>query len=130
MSRSNQRNLRVAAELQRLVNELLCSEIGDPRLSGVRISAVELSGDLGVARLYFSTLDPDQDPQPVERALDRAAGFLRSRVGRALRLRRVPELRFARDLTVRRGMELSQLIDAAVASNPTDSGNSDDGTAS
>jgi ribosome-binding factor A len=129
MSRGNPRRLRVAAELQRLANELLCSEIGDPRLSGVRISEVDLSGDLGVARLFFSTLDPDQDPQPVERALESAAGFLRSRLGRALGLRRVPELRFARDLSVQRGMELSRLIDAAVAAQPADPDDADDGTA-
>jgi ribosome-binding factor A len=128
MSRGNPRRLRVAAELQRLANELLCSEIGDPRLSGVRISEVDLSGDLGVARLFFSTLDPDQDPQPVERALESASGFLRSRLGRALGLRRVPELRFARDLSVQRGMELSRLIDEAVAAKPMDADDADDGT--
>ena len=129
MSRGNPRRLRVAAELQRLANELLCNEIGDPRLSGVRISEVELSGDLGVARLFFNTLDPDQDPQPVERALESASGFLRSRLGRALRLRRVPELRFARDLAVRRGMDLTRLIDAAVAAEPVAADDTDDGTA-
>jgi ribosome-binding factor A len=128
MSRGNPRRLRVAAELQRLANELLCSEIGDPRLSGVRISEVDLSGDLGVARLFFSTLDPDQDPQPVERALESASGFLRSRLGRALGLRRVPELRFARDLSVQRGMELSRLIDEAVAAKPMDEDDADDDT--
>lgn len=129
MARDNPRRLRVAAELQRLANELLCNEIGDPRLSGVRISEVEVSGDLGVARLFFSTLDPDQDPQPVERALQSASGFLRSRVGRALRLRRVPELRFSRDLSVQRGMDLSRLIDAAVAPRSGDSDDADDDTA-
>ncbi|HSG64243.1 MAG TPA: 30S ribosome-binding factor RbfA [Gammaproteobacteria bacterium] len=126
MARDNPRRLRVAAELQRLANELLCNEIGDPRLSGVRISDVELSGDLGVARLFFNTLDPDQDPQPVERALQSASGFMRSRLGRALGLRRVPELRFARDVSVQRGMDLSRLIDAAVAAKPAD--DTDDGT--
>ena len=115
MSRENPRSLRVAAELQRVANDLLCHEINDPRLSGVRISAVEVSGDLGLARLFFNTLNPDDDPEPVEQALSRASGFLRSRLGRAVRMRRVPELRFVQDIAARRGMELSRLIDDAVA---------------
>ena len=111
MQPGNPRNRRVAAELKRLANELLCHEINDPRLSGVRISEVELSADLGVARLYFNLLDPDDDSRDVELALSRATGFLRSRIGRAIRLRRVPELRFVRDVAAKRGMELTRLID-------------------
>jgi ribosome-binding factor A len=114
MSRENPRSLRVAAELQRVANELLAHEIGDPRLSGVRISSVEVSGDLSLARLFFNTLDPDDDPAPAADALVRAAGFFRSRLGRAVRLRRVPELRFVHDISARRGMEMSQLIDSAL----------------
>jgi len=115
MSRDNPRRLRVAAELLRVANELLFHEINDPRLSGVRISAVEVSGDLSLARLFFNTLNPDDDPEPVAQALSRASGFLRSRLGRAVRMRRVPELRFVEDIASRRGMELSRLIDEAVA---------------
>jgi len=115
MQPGNPRNLRVAAELKRLANELLCHEISDPRLSGVRISEVELSADLGVARLYFNMLDPDDDSHDVELALSGATGYLRSRIGRAVRLRRVPELRFVRDVAAKRGMELTRLIDEASA---------------
>jgi len=114
MLREKSRNLRVAAEIKRVSNELLCYEVNDPRLIDVRISAVELSSDLGVARLYFNTLNPDDDPQEVERALLRAAGFLRTQIGRAVRLRRVPELRFIKDVATERGMKLTQLIDDAI----------------
>lgn len=111
MQRANPRNLRVAAELKRLVNALLVHEINDPRLADVRISEVEVSADLGVARLYFNTLDPDADSQDVELALSRASGFMRSKIGRAVRLRRVPELRFVKDMAAKRGLELTRLID-------------------
>ena len=114
MSREYPRKLRVAAELQRVANELLAHEINDPRLAGVRISAVELTGDLSSARLYFNTLDPDEDPGPIETAFDRASGFFRSRLGRAVRLRRVPELSFVQDIGPRRGFELTHLIDEVV----------------
>ena len=125
MSRDYPRKLRVAAELQRVANEVLVHEINDPRLAGVRISAVELSGDLSVARLFFNTLSPDDDPEPVESAFASASGFFRSRLGKVVRMRRVPELVFVYDSAPRRGLELSRLIDEAVAS---DSGSNDDAT--
>ncbi|HEX5419179.1 MAG TPA: 30S ribosome-binding factor RbfA [Gammaproteobacteria bacterium] len=113
MPREFSRRLRVAAELQRLLNGLLHAEIKDPRLAGVTVTEVELSGDLSSARVYFATLDPDEDPGEAREGFDRAGGFMRSRIGRSLRLRRVPELHFVHDVSARRGAELSRLIDAA-----------------
>jgi ribosome-binding factor A len=118
--RERSRHLRVATELQRVVNDLLQTEVKDPRLEGVNISATEVSGDLGVARLFYSTLQPDEDCAPVEQALVRATGFLRRRVGQEIRLRRVPELRFEQDRSARRGIELGRLI-AEHSSEPLDS---------
>ena len=85
MPREFSRHLRVGSELQRVLNDLLHSEVKDPRLHNVRISSIELSADLGVARAYFSTLNPDADIEPVEKALEKALGFLRRRIGRELR---------------------------------------------
>lgn len=115
MPRDYPRKLRVAAELQRVLNALLSSEVKDPRLAGVTISAVDLSGDLGVARVAFSTLRPDEDPDPAAEALKKAGGFLRSRAGRILGMRRVPELHFEQDQAARQGIELTRLIDEVVA---------------
>lgn len=117
MPREFARHLRVGAELKRVLNELLQFEVKDPRLKGVRVSEVEVSGDLGVARVWYSTLEPDADTAPVDAGLARAAAFMRSRAGRELKLRRVPELRFEPDTSAREGMRISQLIDAS-----TDSG--------
>ena len=115
MPRDYPRKLRVAAELQRVLNGLLSSEVKDPRLVGVTISVVHLSGDMGVARVAFSTLRPDDDPGPVTTALKKAGGFLRSRAGQILSVRRVPELRFEQDQGPRQGIELTRLIDEVVA---------------
>jgi len=92
---------------------MLRREIKDPRLEGVQVSEVEMSPDLGVARVYFSMLEPDAATAEAERAFESAAGFIRRRVGQALQLRRVPELRFLHDESARRGMEISQMIDRA-----------------
>jgi len=102
--------------MQRILNELLQFEVKDPRLAHVTVSEVDLSGDLGVAKVYFSLLDPEQDSAPVEDAFESARGFLRSRIGGALQLRRVPELRFVLDVSAKRGLELSRLIDETARS--------------
>ncbi|HEY5624162.1 MAG TPA: 30S ribosome-binding factor RbfA [Gammaproteobacteria bacterium] len=115
MPRDYPRKLRVAAELQRALNSLLATEVKDPRLDEITVSEVEVSGDLSVARIRFSTLDPDSDPAPVLEGLSKAGGFLRSRVGQILGLRRTPELRFEHDESARAGIEIGALIDAAVA---------------
>ena len=115
MPREFPRKLRVAAELQRVLNALLSGEVKDPRLAGVTISAIDLSGDISVAKVAFSTLEPDADPEPVLSALKKAGGFLRSRTGQILGMRRVPELRFEQDRGARQGIELTRLIDEAVS---------------
>jgi ribosome-binding factor A len=65
-------------------------------------------------------LNPDDDCAPVEQALEKAAGFIRGRVGQEIRLRRVPELRFEHDRSVRRGFELGRLIAEQRSQRPPD----------
>ncbi|HLF11393.1 MAG TPA: 30S ribosome-binding factor RbfA [Gammaproteobacteria bacterium] len=123
MPREGSRKLKVAAEIQRLLNELFLSSVKDPRLAGVRVSEVEVSGDLGLATVFFGTLNMDEDPRDAIEALQKARGFLRSRVGEALQLRRVPELRFRHDTSARHGFEVGRLLDDArpAAAEPDES---------
>ena len=118
MPREFARKHRVAAEIQRLLNELLLAEVKDPRLVNARVSEVEVSGDLGLATVHFNMLGLDDDPAPVKEGFEQARGFFRSRVARALQLRRVPELRFRHDTSARRAVELSQLIDEVRGTGP------------
>ena len=60
------------------------------------------------------TLDPDEDPAPAIEGLGRAAGFLRSRLGRELQIRHVPELRFVHDDSAEQSAKISELIDNAL----------------
>jgi ribosome-binding factor A len=112
------RKHRIAAEIQRLLNELLLAEVKDPRLASARVSEVEVTGDLSLATIHFNTLGLDDDPAPIKEGFEQARGFFRSRVARALQLRRVPELRFRHDTSARRAVELSQLIDEVRGTGP------------
>jgi ribosome-binding factor A len=118
MPREFARKHRIAAEIQRLMSELLLSEVKDPRLVEARISDVEVSGDLSLATIYFNTLSLDDDPAPIKEGFEQARGFFRTRVARALKLRRVPELRFRHDTSAKRAVELGQLIDTARGTGP------------
>jgi len=116
MPREFPRTPRLGSPVLRSLSELLRFESKDPRLAGVSLTAVELSKDLSVATVYFSHMDPQADPGHALEGLERAAGYLRSKLGSKLDIRRVPELRFVHDDSIAHGAELSRLIDAANAS--------------
>jgi ribosome-binding factor A len=113
MPREFSRKQRLGAQVLRILSELLRFEIKDPRLDGVSLTAVEMTRDLSVAKIYFSLLNPDQDPDPALQGLERASGFLRGKLGSALKIRHVPELRFLHDDSVAHGIEISRLIEDA-----------------
>ena len=114
MPREFSRHHRVASQILRTLSELLRFEVKDPRLQRMSLTSVDLSRDLSVARVYFSLLDPSEEPADVLEGLERAAGFLRSKLGRALKTRVVPELRFAHDDSAEQGAKISGLIDSAL----------------
>ena len=120
MPREFSRNQRLGNQVLRTLNELLRFETKDPRLKLVSLTSVDLSRDLSVARVYFSLLDPNADPEPVKDGLERASGFLRGRLGREIKIRHVPELRFAHDDSAAEAQRISSLIDSAIEPNSGD----------
>jgi ribosome-binding factor A len=106
---------RVAQQIQREIAELVRLEINDPRVRLVTITGVEVAGDYSHAKVFFTRLDGKH--AEAQEGLDRAAGFLRSRLARSIKLRIMPQLHFVFDSSVEHGSHLSQLIDQAVASD-------------
>lgn len=111
------REERVGAELQRELALLLREEVRDPRLSQVTIQEVRVVRDLSHARVFFTVMDRDQ-ARKTEKALNKAAGFLRHSLGERVLMRTVPQLHFEYDHSLEDGMRLSSLIDRAVADTP------------
>jgi ribosome-binding factor A len=95
----------------------------DRRLHDVTVTAVRMSPDLRVARVYVRTLAGEGAREPTLRALARAAHFLRGEVGRALGLRMTPELRFEYDTTPDTARRVDDLLREA---GPPKHGNGDD----
>ena len=121
MPREFSRTLRVAEQLQRELAELIRDEVKDPRLGMVSISGVEVSRDMAHAKVYVSVLGEAQVAQDSLEALNHAAGFLRHELGRRMRLRSVPHLRFIHDRSLEEGARMSALIDEALGNRKPDS---------
>ena len=120
MPREYSRNQRLGTEVLRTLSQLLRVETKDPRLQGVSLTGVDLSRDLSVARVHYSLFDPETEVEQVEEGLKKAAGFLRSRLGRELQIRHVPELRFSHDDSAEESVRISQMIHNALHSNETE----------
>ena len=92
----------------------------DPRVGMITITGIDVTSDLSHAKIFFTTLAEGADRKETLTTLRRAAGFLRSQLGRRLTLRTTPELHFEFDASVERGVALSQLIDRAVSDGSTE----------
>ena len=117
MPREFSRASRIADQIQRDLSGLIRQEVKDPRVGLVTITAVEVNRDLSHAKVYVSSLGEVGAVEQSVEALQHAAGFLRSQLGRTLKIRSVPQLQFIYDASVERGVRLSHLIDEAVASD-------------
>jgi len=113
------RSRRVGELIQRELATLLSREVKDPRLSLVSVTAVDVSRDLSLAKVFYTVMNIEQKTVQdkllqVKQGLEKASGFLRYELGHRIQLRIVPRLEFYYDDSIIHGSELSQLIDAAI----------------
>lgn len=111
-----------------LLSNLIQRELRDPDLGFLTLTAVRLSGDRGVAKVYFTVLGDEEQIAKSRKALGRAAGFLRTQLAQRLKLRRVPELRFFPDETLEAGNKIEAIFDrihAEEAARPKDEAGED-----
>lgn len=115
MGREYARTQRVADHLQRELANVIQREVRDPRLGMVSITGVEVSRDLGHAKVFYTVLGVDSSDEATESTvvLNNAAGFLRSELARDSAMRSVPQLRFHFDSSVGRGRRMEDLIQRA-----------------
>ena len=111
---NKQRQRRVSDQIQKELSEIIRLELKDPGVGMVTITAVEVSPDLAHAKIFFTQLGDDTARKGAEAGLRRAAVFLRTMLGKRIRLHNTPELHFTYDESIDRGISLSKLIDEAV----------------
>jgi len=113
MARDNPRARRMAEQIQRELTELLRRDVKDSRIGNVTITAVDVTGDLRTAKVFYLVFGREGPDPSVQRGLESAAGFLRNALSRALMIRYTPTLSFELDTSIEHGVRLAQLIDSA-----------------
>ena len=134
MSEASPRLQKIADQIQRELAMLIQLEINDPRIGMVSVTGVEVSRDLSHAKVFVTVMNSglkNSEPNVAEplgeldkleieenlKALNKAAGYLRSLLAKRLRLRTTPRLQFFYDGSIVRGQHLSSLIDEAIAAD-------------
>lgn len=135
MAETSPRLQRVADLIQRELAVLIQLEIDDPRIGMVSVTGVEVSRDMAHANVHVTVMnsnsgggsgeqagEPEGALDQLEidenlKALNKAAGYLRSLLAKRLKLRTTPKLKFHYDSSIARGRRLSSLIDEALAAD-------------
>ncbi len=107
---------RVGQQIQKEIAVILQREIKDPRLGMVTVSAVEVSRDLSYAKIFITLFNTEDESKTKEslKILNEATGFIRSLLGKRIRARIMPELRFVLDNSLMEGMRISNLVDSVI----------------
>jgi len=93
-----------------MLSTLIQRELRDPDLGFLTLTAVRLTGDRGIARVYYTVLGDEAQVDRSRKALGRATGFLRSHLAKHLKMRRVPELQFFPDATLAQGNKIEAIF--------------------
>ncbi len=107
----SRRGDRVADLLRGELSSLLLDGMRDPRIRLATISAVEVTGDLRLARVRVSVLGGDDDRDRCIEALQHARGFLRKKLASRTMLRHTPELSFELDRGAEYAERITSLLD-------------------
>jgi len=127
MAREYARTDRVGQQIQKEIAVILMREIKDPRLSMTTVSAVEVTRDLAYAKVFVTFFNDNADEIKASlEVLAEAEGYIRSLLGKRLRARIMPHLRFVYDKSMAEGVRMSALVDQAVASDNNDEETTDD----
>lgn len=115
MGKDFSRTDRVGQQYQREIAQILQREIKDPRVSMVTVSDIEVSRDLAYAKVFVTFFNDDKDYVATAlKVLNDASGFIRSLLGKRVRARVMPELRFVHDPSLNEGIRMSRLVDEAI----------------
>jgi ribosome-binding factor A len=101
---------RVGDQIRAEIADLLAREVHDPGVGFLTVTYVKVTPDLQQARVYYTTMGDENARRDTQRALERAAPFLRRQLGRRLRLRRVPDLQFFFDASVERQERIERIL--------------------
>jgi len=109
---SNLRNSRIGEEIKRELSRMLREEMKDPRVKGlISITQVDVTNDLRYAKVYVSILANPEEQATNMQILEKARGYLRSKLAKILTTRITPELIFIQDVSLEYGAKIEQILE-------------------
>jgi ribosome-binding factor A len=108
------RTERLNEQFRQEISELIHGEVRDPHASLATVTAVETSPELDHAKVYVTSLGDDDEKAQVVEGLRRAAGFIRTQLGKRLHIRRVPEIHFVLDKKLEEATRIEMLLREAL----------------
>lgn len=106
----HKRSEKVAEAIHELVCALLVKEIKDPRIGFATITGVQLSDDLHFAKIFFSVVGDEEQRKATEKGLNSARGFIRKEMGKAFRMKYIPDIIFKYDESIDKGDRIERLL--------------------
>lgn len=106
----NTRANRVAEQMKKEVGEIINQKLKDPRIGFVTVTDIELTNDLQHATIFISVLGDETEKEESLIGLSKAGGFIRSEIGKRIRLRKVPEIVFKFDEAHEHGNRIESIL--------------------
>ena len=108
----NSRGERIRKALIKELSDVIQHKVKDPRIKGIiSVTDVELSPDYKYAKVYISIFGADESKQDIMEAINDSTSFIRGEIGRRIRMRFTPELKFELDESLEKGRRITDLID-------------------
>jgi ribosome-binding factor A len=105
------RPVRVGDQIRQELSEMLTrGDVHDPGIGFITLTRVQVSADLQVAKVFYTTLGDPKARLETQKALERATPFFRRQIGARVRLRRVPEVEFRFDETIQHQDRIEQIL--------------------
>ncbi len=127
---SPQRVEKLRELIREEVSDIIHRVLKDPRIGFTSVTDVELSSDLRHAKIFVSVLGSEEDRQRTMEALQKAVGFVRTELGRRIRIYRIPEIQFRLDTSIERGTRVMELLRTLAAQQKAPEPPGDDGDSS
>lgn len=108
---ATERMRRVNEVIREVVGEAIASELEDPRIGFVTVTAVDTSPDLRSARVFVSVLGDERERERSLAGLRASHGLLQARIASEMRIKYTPTLSFHYDDGPERGIRLARLLD-------------------
>ncbi|MBD0380312.1 30S ribosome-binding factor RbfA [Paenibacillus sedimenti] len=101
---------RVGEQIKKELSQIVQSELKDPRIGFLTVTGVEVTNDLSLARVYLSVMGTEEEKAATLKALSTGTGYIRSELGKRIRLRKIPDLQFKFDASIDYGSRIDNLL--------------------